>query len=521
MALCLSIFLDAIQRFVEPQNVSNPRLVLIVGCLGLLSNILGLFLFHEHGHSHGGGAGHNGHAHPANELSDSEAGHSHSHTPIEINRSSSHHQSSDDRSLVSPRTPGQNEISSFPDLDIKPSGPTSKNFNRSDEDDSTVAASTTSPHRQRKLSYNRRHGKHASGSRPRYNSVDEIPVLPAEMRRNIIKSGQLDDIDSTPGTESEGDDNATVDADNASNHDGDADVGATEESPLLNKAKSNGSKHPEHDPATRRLGQNKSESLHRSHNHNKPRKGSGDDGHGHSHSDLNMRGVFLHVLGDALGNIGVIGSALIIWLTSLPYRFYADPLISLIITIIILGSALPLCRAASRILLQAVPVHISIDEIVEDIEGLPGVVSCHHVHVWQLNNEKLVASLHVQVSFPAEGGEAEDGKKGGERYMQLARAVRKCLHGYGIHSSTIQPEFPEESPTTAVVSEEGSTGNSNGDSGSHCKKRGKAKANPAALSGMEDACLLDCGDECGDSKGCCSPTSAGGLGDGGGIAHQR
>ena len=519
MALCLSIFLEAIQRFVEPQTVSNPRLVLIVGCFGLLSNILGLFLFHEHNHSHGGEAGHGGHTHSADELSVSEEGHSHSHPHVNSNRQ----QSSENRSVVSPRTPGQNEISSFPDLDLDPSGPNSKNFNRSDEDDSTVAASTTSPQRQRKSSYTRRHGRHASGSRPRYSSVDEIPVLPAEMRRNIIKSGRLDDIESSPGTESEGDEAVMGDADYASSHDEEVNADATENSPLLNKSKSSGSKHSDHASASQPLGRSKSESLHKSHNHNKPKESSAgaSGGHGHSHSDLNMRGVFLHVLGDALGNIGVIGSALIIWLTTSPYRFYADPLISLLITVIILGSALPLCRAASRILLQAVPVGISIDEIVEDVEGLPGVISCHHVHVWQLSGEKLVASLHVQVSFSAEGGEAKDGKRGGERYMQLARAVRSCLHGYGIHSSTIQPEFLEESSTAATRLAEGGAGSTNEGSGSDGRGSGKTKGYQAVISSTDDACLLDCGDECGDGKGCCSPTTAGGLGDGGGVAHQH
>src|SRR5438034_338479 len=56
VALCLSIFLEAIQRLVEPQEVRNPKLVCIVGSLGLLSNIVGLVLFHDHSHGHGGQA---------------------------------------------------------------------------------------------------------------------------------------------------------------------------------------------------------------------------------------------------------------------------------------------------------------------------------------------------------------------------------------------------------------------------------------------------------------------------------
>ncbi len=57
---------------------------------------------------------------------------------------------------------------------------------------------------------------------------------------------------------------------------------------------------------------------------------------------MNMRALVLHVIGDALGNAGVIATGLIIWLTTWEYKYYCDPVISLVITIIIFSSALPL-----------------------------------------------------------------------------------------------------------------------------------------------------------------------------------
>jgi zinc transporter 1 len=57
---------------------------------------------------------------------------------------------------------------------------------------------------------------------------------------------------------------------------------------------------------------------------------------------MNMRALVLHVLGDALGNVGVIATGLVIWLTEWKYKFYFDPVISLVITVIIFSSALPL-----------------------------------------------------------------------------------------------------------------------------------------------------------------------------------
>lgn len=74
------------------------------------------------------------------------------------------------------------------------------------------------------------------------------------------------------------------------------------------------------------------------HGHSK----SHSHGHGHSHGSMNMRALVLHVLGDALGNVGVIATGLIIWLSDWRGKYYCDPIISLVITVIIFSSALPL-----------------------------------------------------------------------------------------------------------------------------------------------------------------------------------
>lgn len=70
---------------------------------------------------------------------------------------------------------------------------------------------------------------------------------------------------------------------------------------------------------------------------------------------MNMRALVLHVLGDALGNVGVIASGLIIWKSGWAWKYYSDPIISLVITVIIFSSALPLVKSASFILLQGEP----------------------------------------------------------------------------------------------------------------------------------------------------------------------
>ena len=133
-------------------------------------------------------------------------------------------------------------------------------------------------------------------------------------------------------------------------------------------------------------------------------------------------------MGDALGNLGVIGSGLIIWLTTWQYRYYSDPIISLIITCIIFSSALPLVKSASFILLQGVPESVNLEDVREDISAVDGVVSIHELHVWQLSESKHVASVHILLR-----------KK--DDFMRVVRDIRRVLHEHDIHNGTIQPEF--------------------------------------------------------------------------------
>ncbi|KAJ1937770.1 Zinc resistance conferring protein, partial [Kickxella alabastrina] len=62
LGLCLTIYIDVIERFINIEEMKSPKLVMIVGCIGLTFNLMGLVLFHEHGHGHGHSHGHS-HAH--------------------------------------------------------------------------------------------------------------------------------------------------------------------------------------------------------------------------------------------------------------------------------------------------------------------------------------------------------------------------------------------------------------------------------------------------------------------------
>ena len=71
--------------------------------------------------------------------------------------------------------------------------------------------------------------------------------------------------------------------------------------------------------------------------------------------DLNIRGVFLHVMADALGSVVVLVSASVIWLTEWRYKDYLDPLLSLVIVLLVSLSSWPLLRQSVLILLNSIP----------------------------------------------------------------------------------------------------------------------------------------------------------------------
>jgi zinc transporter 1 len=311
-----------------------------------------------------------------------------------------------------------------------------------------------------------------------------MSIHPASFRQEIIAASRPQPDDASSSDSNTEDDTAVVD-----------EAQARETTPLL---KSSGASQPSHGSKAMSKRARRGSGIHHEHNHNKPKK-SGKK-HGHSHDDMGMNAMVLHVLGDALGNVGVIATALIIWLTEWPGRYYADPAVSLFITLIILHSCIPLTIAASKILLQATPEHIDLADVREDIQALPGVISCHHVHIWQLSDTKVVASMHIQVAFPIS-------EAGGEKYMELSMMARKCLHAYGIHSATIQPEFCLD---RAHAHAQGFDAAMRMDGASAATAAAVASAHGSrcgSVQGQGDVCLLDCVDDC-VGQGCCSPSAS-------------
>jgi cobalt-zinc-cadmium efflux system protein len=118
-------------------------------------------------------------------------------------------------------------------------------------------------------------------------------------------------------------------------------------------------------------------------------EGHGHEGHGH---DLNLRGVWLHLMGDALGSLMALAAAIVIWFKG-PRQ--ADLVASLVVATIIAIGALRLIRDALIVLLEAAPRHLPVDKVRAMLAAHPGVASVVSLHVWTLGSGHDVVMGHV------------------------------------------------------------------------------------------------------------------------------
>ncbi|CVK99993.1 related to zinc/cadmium resistance protein [Fusarium mangiferae] len=218
--------------------------------------------------------------------------------------------------------------------------------------------------------------------------------------------------------------------------------------------------------------------------------------HNHKHTamsvkspgrDLGMLGVFIHVLGDAINNIGVIIAAVLVWQLKGEGRYYADPAVGVFISLMILLSAIPLLKKSGAILLQTAPKGVNPEDVKNDIEMIPGIKSVHELHIWRLDQRKFVASAHIVVDSRTVQG-----------FAGKARIIMECLHAYGVHSATLQPEVLEASPVIMPDSGPGSQGQATSIDANHSVCRNRRSR------GDEQECQVICGSSC-DGLSCCAP----------------
>lgn len=150
--------------------------------------------------------------------------------------------------------------------------------------------------------------------------------------------------------------------------------------------------------------------------------------------DLNTRAALLHVLGDLLGSVAALAAGLVIRFTGWTP---IDPLLSMLISGLILASTLRLLKSVVSTLLEGVPDGLSLEEIGRAMAATPGVTSVHDLHVWSLGAGQTALSAHVMVPRAEQWGLV---------LLHLRTMLAKRFH---IEHTTLQPELPGESVVAA------------------------------------------------------------------------
>ncbi|KAM7054191.1 proton-coupled zinc antiporter SLC30A1 [Molossus nigricans] len=190
---------------------------------------------------------------------------------------------------------------------------------------------------------------------------------------------------------------------------------------------------------------------------------------------LNMRGVFLHVFGDALGSVIVVVNALVFYFSwqgcpegkrfcvnpcipdpctafvevinstyetvyeaSPCWVLYLDPTLCVVMVCILIYTTCPLLKESALILLQTVPKQVDIRNLIKELRNVEGVEEVHELHIWQLAGSRIIATAHIRCEDPTS-------------YMQVAKIIKDVFHNHGIHATTIQPEFASVDSKSSVA----------------------------------------------------------------------
>lgn len=146
--------------------------------------------------------------------------------------------------------------------------------------------------------------------------------------------------------------------------------------------------------------------------------------------DVNIRSVFLHMLGDTISTAAVIIGGFAINLTDL---HWIDPVLSLLIAAMILWSSWSIMRETLHILLEGTPRSVDLAEIRSAMQGVEGVVGVHDLHVWSLTAQSHALACHVQViEMPMSECESV-----------LERLNHQLRDHFGISHTTIQLEITD------------------------------------------------------------------------------
>ncbi|MFA7123988.1 MAG: cation diffusion facilitator family transporter, partial [Candidatus Delongbacteria bacterium] len=115
--------------------------------------------------------------------------------------------------------------------------------------------------------------------------------------------------------------------------------------------------------------------------------------HSHAHSSMNIKAAYLHMLGDTMSSVGVVGGGLAIKFWGVTW---IDPLITVLVAVYIMYESWKIVKRSVDILMQS-SADLDFEAIAKDIQAIPDVINIHHVHTWYSNERTIYFEAHVSV----------------------------------------------------------------------------------------------------------------------------
>lgn len=149
-------------------------------------------------------------------------------------------------------------------------------------------------------------------------------------------------------------------------------------------------------------------------------------------SHLHTSKVIFHIVADGLGATMVVLSSLCIihFKDNEFLQMYTDPVACIVLSLLTLYIVNPLLKTSALILIQSTPQHIDVADLKRKLllKYRDDIVSIHEFHVWQLESNRIIATLHIKFHDK-------------QKYIELYKKIQCYFHELGVHSVTIQPEF--------------------------------------------------------------------------------
>jgi cobalt-zinc-cadmium efflux system protein len=151
--------------------------------------------------------------------------------------------------------------------------------------------------------------------------------------------------------------------------------------------------------------------------------------HDNKEENLNIRAAYLHLIGDALTSVAVIVGAVCIWLFQV---YWVDPLVTVLISIYIFVHTFKILKESVGILMQFAPPEIDQQEIVKVLQEMPEIRNIHHIHLWQLDDDRIYFEAHLVLAKNHPVSETHD---------ITAKAKQLLNSRFGISHTTFQYEY--------------------------------------------------------------------------------